>query len=100
MKTVIVSPRSKTVQALFKQARRKGLILQSSTGERFVLSPIPTGDWAGFDVGDSADFAEEARVTAKNRELAKFLSTRNREHKPGTGIPIEEVRKTLGLKKR
>ena len=99
MKTVMVSPRSKTMQTLFRQARRKGLILESSTGERFVLTPIPWDEWVGFDVGEG-DFAEEVKLTASNRDLAKFLSNRNRKHKPGTGIPIDEVHRRLGLKKK
>ncbi|NOH00943.1 MAG: hypothetical protein HND47_02670 [Chloroflexi bacterium] len=99
MKTVIVSHRSKTVQTLLKQARHKGLILEMPSGERFMLAPIPAGDWVGFDVGESEDFSEEANATARNKELARFLSSRNRKHKPGSGIPIKEVRRKLGLKK-
>ena len=92
MKTVTVSPRAKTLHSLLRQARRKGLILQSPEGERFVLTPI--GDWIGFEVGESDDFAEEVKMTAQNKKLMKFLAKR-RSH--GKRIPIEKVRKQLGL---
>ena len=64
-----------------------------------MLTPIPAGEWVGFDVGESGDFTEEAKATAGNKELARFLAGRNRKHKPGEGIPIEKVRQVLGLKK-
>jgi hypothetical protein len=100
MKTVMVSSRSKTLQALFRQARRNGLILQSSTGERFMLTPVSSSEWVGFDVGTSSNFVEEVAMTANNKELAKFLASRNRKQRPGTGIPIDEVRRKLGLQKK
>jgi hypothetical protein len=93
MKTVTVSSRSTTLHKLLKQARRSGLILQSPDGQRFVLSPL--GDWVGYNVGDSSDFAVEAKMTAANRRLMKDLADR-RSH--GKRVPIAEVRKRLGLK--
>jgi len=92
MKTVTVSPRAKTLHNLLRKARRNGLILQSPEGERFVLTPI--GNWIGFDVGDSDDFAEEVKMTVRNKKLMKFLAKRRRH---GKRIPIEKVREQLGI---
>lgn len=92
MKTVTVSPRAKTLHSLLRKARRKGLILESPEGERFALTPI--GDWVGFEVGESDDFAEEVKKTTQNKKLMKFL-TKRRSH--GKRIPIEKVREQLGL---
>ena len=95
MKTVIVSSRSKTLHALLKQARKKGLILQSPEGEQFMLSPL--GGWRAFYIGDSEDFAEEVKATSQNKELMKFLSGRAKKSKDSKRIPIEKVRKQLVL---
>ncbi|MGH7496093.1 MAG: hypothetical protein ACREOO_27375 [bacterium] len=92
MKTVTVSPSAKTLHSLLRKARRNGVILQSPEGERFVLTPI--GNWIGFDVGESDDFAKEATKTVQNKKLMKYLVER-RSH--GKRIPIEKVRKQLGL---
>ncbi len=92
MKTVTVSPRAKTLHSLLRKARRNGLILQSPEGERFVLTPI--GNWIGFDVGESDDFAKEVERMVQNKRLMKYLAER-RSH--GRRIPIEKVREQLGL---
>lgn len=95
METVIVPARAKTVHSLLRKAKRKGLILQSPEGDRFMLSPIdvPKG-WIGFDVGDSDDFAEEVRRTAGNKKLMKFLAERK---SGGKRIAEAQLRKELGL---
>ena len=89
MKTVTVSPRAKTLHNLLRKARRNGLILQSPEGERFVLTPI--GNWIGFDVGDSDDFAEEVKMTVRNKKLMKFLAKRRRHGVmlPHGGFPTD-----------
>ena len=92
MKTLTVSPRAKTLHDLLRKARRNGVILQSPEGERFVLTPI--GNWIGFDVGESEDFAKEVTMTVRNKKLMKYLAQR-RSH--GKRIPIEKVRKQVGL---
>ncbi len=95
MKTVLVSPRSRTLRTLLQKARREGLILQSPEGEQFVLSPL--GGWRAFYVGDSEDFAEEVKATSQNKELMKFLSERAKRSKNSKRTPIEKVREELGL---
>ena len=92
MKTVTISSRAKTLHGLLRKARRKGLILQSPEGERFVLTPL--GNWIGFEVGESDDFAEEVKMTVRNKKLMKHLAQR-RSH--GPRIPIEKVREQLGF---
>jgi hypothetical protein len=92
MKTVTVSPRSKTVQRLLKKAQRNGLILESPEGHRFVLTPLK--DWVGYEVGDDKDFAKEVRMTVRNKKLMKHLAGRRSREKR---LSIEEVRKELGL---
>ena len=92
MKTIDISPRAKTLHGLLRKARRNGLILQSPEGERFVLTPI--GNWIGFDVGESSDFAKEVKMTVRNKKLMKYLAER-RTH--GKQIPIEKVREQLDL---
>lgn len=95
MKTIIVSPRSKTLHALLRKARREGLILQSPEGEQFILSPL--GGWRAFYIGDSEDFAEEVKATSQNKELMKFLDERTKKSRNGKRTPIEKVREQLGL---
>jgi predicted transcriptional regulator len=95
MRTVVVSPRSKTLRTLLRQARRKGLILQSPEGEQFVLSPL--SGWRAFYIGDSDDFAEEVKATSQNKELMKFLSERTKKSRNSKRTPIEKVREQLGL---
>jgi hypothetical protein len=93
MKTVTVSPQSKSVQNLLKQAAQNGLILKSSEGKQFVLTPID--NWLGFDVGKSDDFAKEAEATLRNKKLMKHLAARRNG---GKRIPLKEVKKQLGLR--
>jgi hypothetical protein len=92
MKTIVVSPRSKALHALLREARRNGLILQSPEGERFMLTPM--GDWQAFHVGDSENFAEEVKATSQNKELMQFLVERRTR---GSRISIDKVRERLGL---
>jgi predicted transcriptional regulator len=95
MKTVIVSPRSRTLRTLLQKARREGLIIQSPEGEQFILSPL--GGWRAFYVGESEDFAEEVKATSQNKELMKFLAERAKKSKNSKRTPIEKVREELGL---
>ena len=93
MKTVKVSPQSKSVQNLLKQAGANGLILKSSGGKQFVLTPIE--NWLGFDVGQSNDFAREVGATVRNKKLMKYLAAKRNG---GKRIPLKEVKKQLGLR--
>lgn len=94
MKPIRVSARSRTLNELLKKARRGTVILESADGQRFALSAVT--EWVGFDVGDSRSFAEEVERTVKNKKLMKFLAAR-RKHGKGSGIPLSEVKKQLGI---
>ena len=92
MKTITVSPRAKTVNTLLQEARRNSLILESSEGDRFVLTPLD--DWIGFDVGNSSDFVKEVKATARNKKLIKSLAERRSNAKH---IPLAKLKEELGL---
>lgn len=49
-------------------------------------------NWVGFDVGESKDFAKEARMTVRNKKLMRLLVERRRH---GKRISLKEVRKLL-----
>lgn len=94
MKTINVSPRARALNALLKEARGQSLILESKEGERFVLTSI--GDWQGFEVGESDDFAEEVTRTARNAELMRVLAERRRAN-GSQRYSIEEIKHDLGI---
>ncbi len=81
MKTVVISTRAKTLNALLKQAQRGGLILRSPDGREFVLAEID-------------DFNREIELTRKNKKLMKLLDERGKQTKTYTAA---EVRAKLGL---
>lgn len=94
MKTITVPSRARTLNELFRKARRHSLILESAAGERFVLTPIH--NWENFDVGDSADFAVEVKRTAQNKRLMKLMAER-KKNDDGIRYTLEEIKKEFGL---
>lgn len=94
MKTISISPRAKTLNALLKKARRRSLILESADGERFVLTALQ--GWQGFDVGNSEDFAEEVKRTVQNKKLMKLLTERKKKN-GSKRYSIEAVKQELGI---
>lgn len=95
MKAVSVSARSKTLNDLLKQARRRALILKLPSGEEFVLARL--SEERSFFVGDGDDFDVEIEMTRKNKAFMKFLDERGAEAKKKKGIPSEQVRRNLGI---
>jgi hypothetical protein len=83
MTTISIPARAKTLNTLFKKARRRSLILESHDGHRFVLAPIE--GWEAFEIGD--DFTQ-------NKKLMKFLTERR---SGGKRIPLEVVEAELGI---
>jgi len=81
MKTVVVSTRAKTLNALLKRAQESGLILRSPNGREFVLVELD-------------DFNREIELTRKNKKLMKLLDERGRQTKTFTAA---EVRAKLGI---
>ena len=98
MNTITVSAKSKSLNDLLKKARRANVILRSESGEQFVLAKVSSVQ--SFYVGESDDFDEEIKTTRANKKLMKFLDKRGSQAKKGRLIPIAEVEKRLGLKKR
>lgn len=95
MKTIHISPRSKKLNALLKRAQSTDLILQAADGEQYLLTRI--ANVQEFEVGASTDFAEEIALTRQNERLLQFLSERAAKAKAQAGMPLAEVKKTLGL---
>ena len=81
MKTIEVSPRSKTLSGLLKLARQSGLILRSPDGHEFILAEID-------------DFNREIELSRQNRKLMALLEKRGKEK--GT-MSMAEVREKLGV---
>jgi len=81
MRTVVVSTRAKTLNAILKRAQEGGLILRSPTGREFVLAELD-------------DFNREIELTRKNKKLMKFLDERGKQTKTFT---VAEVRAKLGI---
>ena len=98
MKTVRVPVRSKVLNELLKKARDANVLLRSESGEQFVLAKVSSVQ--SFYVGDSDDFGEEIKMTRANKNLMSFLDKRGEKAKKGGLIPMEEVERILGLKKR
>ena len=88
---------SKTLNKLLSKARAN-VILQSESGDQFVLAKVSSAQ--SFYVGESDDFEEEIKATRANKKLMRFLDKRGEEAKKGKLIPVPEVEKKLGLKKR
>ena len=83
MRTITVSRRAKSVNALLKRARRENVILRSPEGEEFILAELD-------------DFNREIELTRQNRALMKFLEARARQTET---VSFEEAKALLGLTK-
>jgi len=76
MRTITVSRRARSVNALLKRARRENVILRSPEGEEFILAEID-------------DFNREVELTRQNKALMKFLDARARQTKT---VSLEQAR--------
>ena len=92
MKVVTVPTEKKFLSDLLMNVEEDGLILQTNSGQQFVLLSLE--EWQGFDVGNSDDFEEEVRTTAENKALMALLAQRKRNGEP---VPINKVKELLGL---
>lgn len=81
MRTITVSPRARSVNALLKRARRENVILRSPEGEEFILAELD-------------DFNREIELTRQNRALMEFLEARARQTET---VPFEEAKALAGL---
>jgi len=83
MKTVTISPRSRSIRELLAQASRDNLILRTPDGREFILAEID-------------NFTHEIELTRQNKALMRLLEARS---KPKKRIPLAEARLQLGLSK-
>lgn len=81
MRTIMVSPRARTLKALLKQALQENLILRTVDGHEFLLAEIN-------------DFDREIELTRQNEELMRLLDARG--HEKAT-ISLAEARTRLGV---
>lgn len=84
MKTVTISLSARGIRRLLERASEGNLILRAPDGREFILAEID-------------DFNREIELTRKNKALMKLLASRS---KPKRRIPLAQVRKELGIKKR
>ena len=66
MRTIAVSSRARTLNALLRRARKENIILRALDGHEFVLAEID-------------DFNREIELTRQNHKLMKLLDQRGRE---------------------
>lgn len=84
MKTVHVSPRSRTLNELLQKAKRGNLILRAADGVEFILAEID-------------NFDREIELTRKNKKLMAFLEKRAKQT---TTVSAAEARARLGIAKK
>jgi hypothetical protein len=82
VKTVDVSSRSRVLNGLLQQAGEQNLVLRAADGREFVLAEID-------------DFAQEIRLTRKNKRLMALLDRRGRET---ATVPLAEAKRRLGCR--
>ena len=81
MRTVTVSRRARTLNALLKQASEESLILQTEDGHEFFLAEIE-------------DFDHEIELTRQNDQLMRLLDRRGQEK---ATISLAEAKARLGI---
>ena len=95
MRVITIPSEETTLNELCQQSQQTSLILQVTSGQRFVLAVIDE-NWEGFEVGSSHDFTQEVRATEQNEDLFKFLAQRRSQKKR---TRLSDVKKQLGLEK-
>lgn len=79
MKTIVVSPRKKSIQELLEQASNENLLLLMSDGREFIVAELDNSD-------------REVELTRQNEALMRLLDERGKE--PGT-VSLSEARAQL-----
>lgn len=82
MKTISVSPRARSVNALLEQAVEGHLILRTADGREFLLAELD-------------DFGHEVERTRRNQELMQLLDERGKE--PAT-VSMSALKDRLGIR--
>jgi hypothetical protein len=86
MKIVTLSGRSQEVNRLLKLAKKEDVVIRTRDGEEFMVSLVNE-----FDV--------EIARQRKNKKLMSFLDERFRDARMEPGIPLEDMKRQLGLPK-
>jgi hypothetical protein len=81
MKTIAISRRARSIQALLKRARRENVILQSPEGEEFILAEVDA-------------FDREIELARQDHAFMKFLDSRSRQAET---VSSQQARNLLGL---
>jgi hypothetical protein len=81
MKTITISKDSAEIGTLFEQARDEDVIVRLADGSEFILSAID-------------DFDVEVAQTRRNQKLMALLDERAKQTQ---AIPLDEVKRRLGL---
>ena len=81
MKVITVPQHAAEINALLAQARQEDLLLQSADGSEFMLVAVE-------------DFDEEI---ARTRQNTKFMALLDARAKQTHTVPLEEVKRQLGL---
>jgi hypothetical protein len=77
MKSIKLTRTRPTVAELLKSAKRGSVMLETSTGEKFLLTPAD-------------DFATEVELLRKNHAVLTFLDSRAKER---VMVPLRDARK-------
>ncbi len=81
MKTITVPPQATEVNAILAQARDEDVLVRTADGGEFMLTAVD-------------DFDEELALTRRSAKLMTLLDERARQTQT---IPLEEVKRQLGL---
>ena len=81
MKTVSVPPQAAEVNALLEQARQEDLLVRTADGTQFMVTAVD-------------DFDEEIARTRRSAKLMALLDERAKQAKT---IPLDDVKRQLGL---
>jgi hypothetical protein len=84
VKTITVTNRSRELKRLLEIAKDEDLVLRTPEGDEFVLSVID-------------DFEQEIALQRQNKKLMAFLDVRFRQARQHKSIPLEEVKRQLGV---
>ncbi|MCL4202271.1 MAG: hypothetical protein KJ000_07235 [Pirellulaceae bacterium] len=81
MKTVAVPPQAAEINELLDQAREDEILVRTADGSEFLLSAVD-------------EFDQEIARTRQNAKLMALLDERAKQSKT---IPLDEVKRQLGL---
>ncbi|MGE0887678.1 MAG: hypothetical protein AB7P14_29505 [Blastocatellales bacterium] len=81
MKTVLISKKARSANALLEEAKTQNLIVRAADGTEFILAEID-------------DFNREIELTRQNKKLMKLLDSRAKQTET---VSLEDARKLLGL---